>query len=223
MNWVDGVIIAVLIVSTVRGYSEGFVLSFMNIAGLITAIIASRLYFADLASYLKDNTVLYQNTYLAVLRGLDGNSFLLRDTGSGGWELPGELGNLLPYINAVPAVGDSVRAGIAQMLSGIIISLLSIILIFLAVRITFALTIAFLNSAAALPVLRQFNKLGGIAVGFLKGVLGLMLTFALIIPVTAVFPVQWLLKGIQGSAGAVFFYRYNFIVPWAMEIISRII
>ncbi|MDD2572918.1 MAG: CvpA family protein [Bacillota bacterium] len=223
MNWVDGVIIAILIVSTVRGYSEGFVLSLMNIVGLVTAIIAARLYFVDLAGYLRDSTVLYERIYIAVLKGLEGSSPMLRDTGSGGWELPVELGELFPFINAAPVTGDAVMAGIAQAISGIIISLLSIILIFLAVRLAFILIIAFLNSITALPVLKQFNKLGGIMVGFLKGVLGLMLTFALIIPVTAVFPAQWLLKGIEGSATAVLFYRYNFIVPWAMEIVSRII
>lgn len=219
MNWVDGFILVVLITSTVKGYSQGFVTSLMNVAGFVVSIVVARLYFKDLANYLTDNTALYRGIYLALSKGLERRAPLLRDGGSVGLGLPGLPQNLIPY--SMPAGGDLVTAGVARTMSGIIISLVSIILIFLAVRLCFIMGIALLNSVAGLPVLRQFNKLGGIMIGFLKGTLGLMLAFVLVIPLMAVFPMQWLLKGIQSSAIASYFYGNNLIVPWATEILSK--
>jgi hypothetical protein len=187
------------------------------------AIIAARLYYADLARYLKDNTNFFNKIYALVLDSLKGDSSLFEGALSGGRDLPEAFESLIPPSGAVSAAQGYALAGIAQAVSGIIINLLSIILIFIAVRIAFAITAVLLNSLVRLPVLKQFNKLGGIAAGFIKGVVVLMLAFALVIPVTAIFPAEGLLRGIEGSAAAVYFYRYNFVVPWALDVLSRII
>lgn len=223
MNWVDGIILAVLLVSTLKGYLQGFVTAFINTVAFFASIIAARLYYADLARYLKDNTAFYNKIYTVVLDSLQGKSSLFGGALSGGRDLPEAFERLIPPSGAVSAVQGYALAGVAQAVSGIIINLLSIILIFIAVRIAFAIIAVLLNSLVKLPVLKQFNKLGGIAAGFIKGVVGLMLAFALVIPVTAIFPAEGLLRGIEGSAAALYFYRYNFIVPWALDVLSKII
>jgi len=223
MNWVDGIIIAVLIISTLRGYIDGFVVALMNVAALITSIIAARLYFADLARYLVENTALYEKVYQAVLEALKNSSPVLRGPGPEEQGLPEVFHSLIPNMLPVPAAQDYALSGIAQAVSGIIINLFSIVLIFIAVRIAFVIITMTLNSLVKLPVLKQFNKLGGVVAGFAKGIVGLMLAFALVIPVTAVFPAEGLLRGIEGSAAAVYFFRYNLIVPWALEVLSRIL
>jgi uncharacterized membrane protein required for colicin V production len=222
MNWVDAVIIVILIASTVKGYSQGFVLSLMNIAGFIAAIAAARLYFGSLARYIMEETVIYQKIYLAVVKGLEGANPVFGGGDRGGQEMPGFLESLILPGGTVPVGGNPALSGIAQTISSVIVSILSIILIFVAVRLVFAAVVSMLNSLVKLPVLRQFNRLGGIVTGFLKGALGLMLAFALLIPLMAVFSVEWLVRGIEGSAYAIYFYRYNLIIPWAMEFVSRI-
>jgi uncharacterized membrane protein required for colicin V production len=222
MNWVDGVIIVVLIVSTAKGYSQGFVLSLMNIAGFVAAAAAAWMYFGSLAQYLTDNTALYEKVYLAVAKSLERAGPIIGGGDYNGQELPGALRNLILYGGSVPVGGNPPAEAIVQSVSSIIISVISILLIFLAVRLVFMIAVTLLNSLVELPVLKQFNRLGGIAVGFAKGVLGLMLTFALIIPVIAVFPAKWLVGGIEGSVAAVYFYRNNLIIPWILEFVSRI-
>ncbi len=220
MNWVDGIIITIFIVSTVRGYSEGFVVSLMKAAGLITSVVVARLYFATLANYLRDNTTLYQKIYAAVLKGLGTDIPAFQGPGTEGTKLPGILENLVLYINK----GGSdfpVVPNVAEAVSGAILSLLSIIFLFIAVRIIFFAGTALLNSVTALPVLRQFNKLAGLAIGGLKGIIILMVLFAVIVPVITIFPMKLLTTGIQNSSIAVFFYRNNFIMSWMMEIISK--
>jgi uncharacterized membrane protein required for colicin V production len=199
------------------------VTTLINTVAFFAAIIAARLYYADLARYLKDNTNFFNKIYALVLDSLKGDSSLFEGALSGGRDLPEAFESLIPPSGAVSAAQGYALAGIAQAVSGIIINLLSIILIFIAVRIAFAITAVLLNSLVRLPVLKQFNKLGGIAAGFIKGVVVLMLAFALVIPVTAIFPAEGLLRGIEGSAAAVYFYRYNFVVPWALDVLSRII
>ncbi len=224
MNWVDGIIITILIISTVRGYSEGFILSLMKIAGLVTSIVVARLYFADLADYLKNNTNLYHKIYAIVSKGLQAKSPSFWDTGTGNTKFMDMLENLALYINSTEG-GIAVTSGIAERVSDIIMCLLSIALLFVAVRIIFFVVTALLNSVTGLPVLRQFNKLAGLIVGALKGILMLMIIFALVIPIITILPIKWLrlMIGIQDSAVAMFFCRNNFIMSWMMEIISRMV
>ncbi|HQA48478.1 MAG TPA: CvpA family protein [Bacillota bacterium] len=70
MNWVDGIILAVLIVSTIKGYLQGFVTTLINTVAFFAAIIAARLYYADLARYIKENTAFYNKIYTMVLDSL---------------------------------------------------------------------------------------------------------------------------------------------------------
>ena len=160
MNWVDGIVLAVLIVSTLKGYLQGFVTAFISIVAFFASVIAARLYFIDLAQYLTENTALYQKIYTAVLGGLQESSPLFGGALSGERELPEAFESIVPDLGAASMVQGSALAGAAQAVSGIIINLVSAMLIFLAVRTAFAILTTLLNSLVRLPMLKQFNILG---------------------------------------------------------------
>lgn len=222
MNWMDGFIIVILVVSTIKGYSRGLVMSLVSSVGFVAAIIAARLYFGRLAQYMIENTFVYQNIYIAVTKGLGGGNPVFDGNGYAETGMPEFLKGLMPSGGGVPVGGSPAASNIAQAVSGMIISLISIALIFIVVRLIFAAVAMLLDPLVKLPVIRQFNRLGGIVVGFLKGSLGLMLVFALLIPIMAVFPAEWLVKGVEESTCAGYFYSYNLIIPWVLDFVWRI-
>ena len=76
MNWVDAVILAVILVAVIKGYVDGFVVSLLNIGGIIVGIIAAKMYFKDLAQFLVANTKLYDRFYGFIHKGFENNGII---------------------------------------------------------------------------------------------------------------------------------------------------
>lgn len=221
MNWVDIIIMTIIIASIIKGYSDGFMLSVFSIIGFIVAIVAAKLYFRGLSHYLATSTPLYNKLYLTVLKSIKSTDSIFQEESLNGLHLPKAFENIELYTEAIQVNPGPIAENIAGTLSTIIINILSILAIYFAVRIIFAVLISILNALVELPILKQFNKIGGIAVGILKGILGAMILFALTIPLTTIFPMEWLARAIDRSVIAGYFYRYNFIIPWALELVSK--
>jgi uncharacterized membrane protein required for colicin V production len=72
-----------------------------------------------------------------------------------------------------------------------------------------------LNATAKLPVIKQFNKLGGLIFGLVKGVLFLYIIFAILTLIIPVLPSSSpIVTAIDKSIFAAGFYKYNIIIPW---------
>jgi len=206
MNWVDVVIIVFLVVAAIKGYVDGFVLSLLNIAGLVISIIAAKLYFKELAQYLISSTQLYNKIYGFISKGLENNNM---------------IGNY--YNNVIEAGSQAGILNAAGTVSTIIIYIISILIIFFSVRLVFSIILHYLNTLVELPVLKQFNKMGGIVIGLAKGILGIMILFAFSVPLIQIFSIEWLPRALEQSSIAVYFYQYNFIISWATKMISNVL
>jgi uncharacterized membrane protein required for colicin V production len=222
MNWVDVIIIAILAATIIRGYSDGFVLSVLGVTGILAAIVAARMYFRRLSEYLISNTLLYNKLYNVLLQSME-----RRGTPSRGLaptiEVPEVLQGFDIFSSAMEAGTEAVAAGIATAVSTIIVYLLSILAIYIGVRFVFTVVISLLNSLFELPVLKQFNKLGGIVAGFVKGVLGLMILATVMVPITAILSRGWLTEAIDQSVLAGYLFRYNLVLPWALDMIAKVL
>jgi uncharacterized membrane protein required for colicin V production len=220
MNWVDVIIIAILAASGIRGYSDGFIVSALGVTGIIAAIVAARMYFRDLAGYLISDTQIYDKLYALIFQRIEKRG-LLKGGQAQAFELPDALEGIDIFSSALEAGTEAVAAGIAASVSTIIIYLLSIMALYIGVRIIFFIIMSLLNSLFKLPVLKQFNKLGGIIAGIVKGILGLMILAAIIVPINAVLSWGWLTEAIDRSVLAGFLFRYNLVLSWALDMIAK--
>ncbi len=206
MNWVDVAIIAIMVIATIKGYLDGLVVSLLNVTGIVVAIIAAKLYFRELAGYIITNTQLYDKLYAFISKGIEKNN---------------AMGTLFNTVVETGSHGGLDNA--ASAVSTVIIYILSILAIYFAVRLAFTIILHFLNALVELPVLKQFNRLGGIVIGFAKGILGIMILFALCLPLTQIFSIEWLTAAINQSSLAVYFCQYNFIISWAAKMINSML
>ena len=111
-------------------------------------------------------------------------------------------------------LGDYIALFLSNMLVNIIAMLLSFIVIYAGLKLIGKL----LDVVARLPVISAFNRLGGLVIGFLQGVLALWIAFTVITlflsrPYFAEF-----LKLVEMSDMAAVLYENNFILHMAMRI-----
>jgi len=111
-------------------------------------------------------------------------------------------------------LGDYISSFLSNMFVNIIAMLLSFIVIYAGLKLVGKL----LDVVARLPVISAFNRLGGLVIGFLQGVLALWIIFTVVTlflsrPYFAEF-----LRFVEISEMAAVLYENNFILHMAMRI-----
>jgi len=198
-NYLDIAAILVIGVCAVEGLFRGLVISIFSMIGFVAAIYIGKLAASPVADYLTASTGIDESL---------NNYFLSK---SQGVNLP-----ISQAINTFMGGGVDGTNG----LTSILILISAFFIVFLSVRVSLNLIAGMLNGAAKLPVIKQFNSIGGLLLGAIKGVLILYIIFALLTPIIPVLPISNpVVKAIGSSAFAVNFYRYNFIIPWIRGIL----
>lgn len=198
MNWLDYVIIAILLLGTFSGIRKGLIKSVSNIVCIIVSIFVAKNYYKTVSVFLIQNTSIEEKI---------GKFLVDKNFAKNLLPMPGQE-------SAVFSVSRSFASDMNSFLSVLIINAISVITIYLAVRFVLALLEGYLGTLAEVPGLREVNGLGGGIVGLVKSVIILMLIFTFITPVSAVKFFAPLGTGIESSVIAKYFYSYNFILGW---------
>lgn len=198
MNWVDYVIIAVILIGVISGVRRGFVMSVSNIACIVASIFIAKTFYKEVALFLINNTSIEDKVMKFLL---DKN--LLKD-----------FPTAFAKSSTVFAASDKVNLDITSLLTFAIINALSLLLVYLAARFALAIVEGFIKEAADMPGLRELNGIGGIAIGLAKSLFVLLLAFAMLVPLSSVKAFGVISQGINGSMLAKYFYSYNFILGW---------
>lgn len=129
------------------------------------------------------------------------------------------------------ATGDSIRTGVAEFikekmqtgenfplfeqsvetLTSLVINAISFIVVVLAVKVLIIVISNVLNIATKLPVIKQANKLLGMAAGVLSGIIVCYIIIGVIATLSAEGNVRLMQEGIQNSYLAISFYDNNLI------------
>lgn len=185
MNILSLAALAVLTYCALRGWRRGLIMTVFSMFATIIAIAVS----AQLSPQLSQT---WQNTafYETVSEKVEMTLFKNQDSQSDGEEgedskgvinslpLPDVVQNVLTSNNKVQddVLGVSAfRKYIADSVTGIILNALSFVLVFIGVSIIMKIIIRCLNLLSRLPVIHTMNKMGGMLVGLLKGLIILWL------------------------------------------------
>lgn len=209
MNWLDYIIIIVLVFGAINGLRIGLISSIAKLIGFIASIIIAKTYYIRATAFIIENTDIEDKIMEFIInKGLS----------SGLIDIP---------LNALSILSN--REGLGNNISSFItVSILnaaSLLTIFIGFRIAFSFIELFLNSVFKLPGLNDVNKLGGMFVGLTASVLGLLVLFAILIPITNIGSWKFMSEAIKTSTLSKYFYSYNFILGWildsAMDFISK--
>lgn len=157
---IDIVMIAIIALSVFLGYRKGLISLVIQLCAFLIAIVITLIIYKPISNLIIDNTGLDESIQSAILEKAN-------ETVDGATNT----------INAeiVENQAEEIKTGMlpeaARELSINIINIAVIIILYLIIRIILKVITLVANLVAEIPILKQFNKAGGIIYGLLRGVI----------------------------------------------------
>ena len=211
---IDLIVIGIIFLSTFLGYRKGLIGVAFKIASFIIAIIITLILFKPISNYIINNTEFAQtieNTIVQKLSTAEIENGQIKQENS---NLPEVIVN---YINVglqdtVNEAKDSIVKMVARNLAETIIDIIVIIGLFIITRLLLLFAKAILEAISEIPIIKQFNKAGGILYGILRGLLLIYLTLAIISLILPMLDKTAILNIINNSIITKILYNNNIIL-----------
>lgn len=191
MNWIDYLIIFIIIINIIRSTNIGLVRSIFSFIRFLASIYLAKLYYPVISEYIMNTPVLY-NIFKKLFEGISKLLFYGKIK---------ENQNLL-----YDMVSDSlIKMGI---------TIFSIIIIYTIIRWLLGYlerAISFLFKA---PILKQLNIVGGFLFGLIRGMVIVYLIFAIFIFIQSIYPGGTISKALEGSLFSGYFKNNNLIIDF---------
>ncbi len=165
----DIIVLSVVVISVAVGYKRGLLKSLFSVISYVASIVLSFLFYPVLSELLM-KTPLY--TFLVEKIGENYLSGTAGSTAVSG-------GNF--FAQYLSSGIESATNGIAGAVAQLIVNIIAFVLIVIICKIAIRLIGNTLNIFTKLPVIKQFNRLGGAVAGGLIGILILYIAFALMV------------------------------------------
>ena len=176
MNWIDIIMIFILIYMMIKGFRLGLILSIFNIIQVILSVIITKRYYPFIYGYIINNPKVY-NIFKSTIEFILKILFCLKSK-----EKIIITSNLL-----------------SKELLEVIISVFSVIIVFWLVNIIIGIFLELFSFLLKVPVLKQLNKIGGIIFGLMEGLFIAYLLNLVLSPIASIFPKSFIGKGILDS------------------------
>jgi uncharacterized membrane protein required for colicin V production len=192
-NWIDVVIVIIVLYNVVRGFSLGFIRSVVGIIGYILAFWVSKEYHQSVTLYFVENfkrVADFKSTLAFKIEELLMGSIAEGTASLGNVSLEGsdipflQQLNLKNFIN-IESAAVTTAHDIGLKIADFVVNGIGAILIFLLVLLAVKIIGIILNALMELPVLKGVNRFAGLLVGLIKGsvfVFVLMTLFAFLSP-----------------------------------------
>ena len=227
MNRADIVVIAIIGGFGIIGLIRGFVYSIFKIGSFFASLFIAVKFYPKVADFLT-KTVIYTAVKDSIFKSLMRQKDVFT-TASGQMEqanagdviknlrIPGFLKGM--FADKIPNLAElfdpsKIMDAISSNLAGVVISVASLILLFIAARIVLAFLGFVFKGIAKLPVFKQMDKLGGFIFGALEGFLTVYVICAVLTFFNAASQFKAVFDAIESSTLAKFFYQNNFIMQW---------
>lgn len=155
---VDIIIIAILALSIFLGYRKGLIELGIKAVAVIIAIVGTLILYRPITNIIVDTTNLDENLQQTIMEK------------SGSIVGDGTTGNAVEE-GIVSEIQNQMLPEAAHELSLNIIRAGVMIVLYIVIKIALRFVTALANLIAKLPILNQFNKLGGIVYGAIRGLL----------------------------------------------------
>lgn len=223
MNWTDITVFIIIAAFMVIGLKNGFLYSVFRLVSYVLSVFFAVKFYPVLSNMLQE-TVLYTNIKTAVINGIIKRQSVSVSTAKGGstqsiidgLKLPGFIKDSINEkvieqdIFGVNKILDAVGSEIAML----VINILSVILIYVIIRVALVFIKVIIKTISKLPVFRQLDKTGGIILGAIEGILVVYILCAVLILFSAFPKFESTIDSIEDSKFANYFYQNNFIVSW---------
>lgn len=212
ISWIDILFIVILLVCLIQGIVKGFVKSVISFGIVIVAIIASKIFTPNVVFFIKTKTNLYTKLTSSItdkvllVFGNSATSSAITDSANLNNIPNGLLRFLQSFVDSTNNTVGSTAEAFGQNAANVIVNIIAFMLIFLFVVIIGKLILLLLDKIMELPGLRFINRLGGMALGALKGIVFVMIIATIIYSLNVFLQVDGLADAINNSVLIKYFY-----------------
>jgi len=223
MNLLTIVVIGVLVIFAIVGYSRGFVKMLVGILAMAlaligTAIIAPMVNTAIIENtQVRDNIALGVRNYLenSINEKLDDVEKFKEDSIIDTFDFPEFLKDMIKKNNTqekyVELDAGSFSEYVGNYVAGIAIAAASYLAVFLVLYIALRIVFIFLDLVTHLPVLNGLNKLAGAVLGLAQALVYTWIVFAIATAMLNTDWGMWMIESIGENRFLTLIYQYNFV------------
>ncbi len=205
---IDLVLIIILAINIFLGYKKGLVNVIFNLCAFLVAMLITIILYRPIAGIVINNTKLYDNIRQTVLdKGiLEKKDDVSQDSSDINKYIQVHTYNALTDVqsNSIEAVADSIAINTVN----IIVS----ISLFVVVRILLVFAKTFAGALAELPIIKQFNKLGGVLYGAIVGLVLIYIILTIMFFVVSINGSYDITNAIDSSIITKYLYQNNIIL-----------
>lgn len=228
-NIVDLIVLLIIALAALLGYKRGFVKTSFRMLSFIIAIILSLFLYKPVATYIKENTNVSEWIVQAITnndsdQSLNENEEIITD------EMPEEgkkneinstekientLANLPQNIKEYIGVNETINQAkdqIALKIADTIINVMSLVCVYLIVKILLMIVCFILDGIMQIPLLKQINEVLGLILGLILGIIQVYTILAIITFLSSFVQMPELIAYIKSSLITSVLFEYNLII-----------
>lgn len=223
-NWTDIAVIVVIGVFTIIGLKNGFLYSVFRLLSYVIALVVAVKAYPILSSALQ-KTIIYDKIKVSVINSIQGGNTAAAISGNGLQMSQAAVQNIkLPDFLKTTIVNDVTQKGletkaaivdaIASEVSMLIINIISMLLIYILIRFGLIFARIIIKAISSLPIFKQLDRAGGVALGAVEGILVVYILCAFITLFSTSPAFNSTINSVKQASFAHYFYENNFIVSW---------
>ena len=213
---IDLIILAIFVVCIFMGYKRGLTGSILKIVSFVLALVIAFILFKPVSSFVINHTNWDENLEQSIRQmALENEEETITNDEQN--EKKGMPDVIINYINeAVEKAGEEAKETIidstAREVAVTIINGAVLISLFIIARIILILVRGILNLLTELPIIKQFDKLGGIIYGLLQSLVIVYIILAIISFISPMIAETGIIKALQESYAGSILYNNNLIL-----------
>lgn len=215
----DIVIIAIIALSIFLGYRKGLVKIAVKLCAFLIAIIVSIVFYKPVSNIIINNTQLDEKIESAIIE--NGSIKIEEDEETQNYAQEQEeeqtnesfLENVQGYVDeTITETQNELVRKAAKEISGRLINIIIIVGLFIITRLILILLVLISDVITNIPIIKQFNKLGGILYGIIRGLLLIYAILAIVFLVVSISGNSNILQTIESSVLTEFMYESNILL-----------
>ena len=224
-NLIDIAVISIVLFSVYIGYKKGFIRAAISLVSFFVAIGVALMFYKPLSVILTENTLIDDWIIENISIIGENEEKISNDTKVDYIENEEDTTsekNILQLLEYLPTtfitnfdideIKNSAKEEISYRISELIMNLMSLIIIYVVVKVTLAIATIVLNGIMQIPVLKQLNEILGMILGAILGFIQIYIAFAVITFVSSLCDISNIIEMIKLSSFARILFENNLII-----------
>lgn len=206
----DILILLILILATYFGYKKGFLRTLSGVIAILLSFVLALNFCTYVENYIK-STPVYENIYENIESGIKPSNSEAEEYNTAKLNMPRGI------LKNIETKKTEALNSVAQKISDMAVKIISILLIFIAVRLILWLILSGFGIVRKLPLIGWFDKILGALFGFLRGFLIVYLLLVVVMAFSAFNTENKIIKSVNHSEFAKVMYNDNVFLDFVAK------